>query len=481
MNLMDSMKAMMMKQASKLVANVVRTGDVDQMAGLFSTLSKLAKEPVKSGLKKMAEGAKEHDPMYVSWSKLFQRTNPKVVEKVINNLIINEFAVGEKVRQEKMHEYKTVLPKLAVISPTYACNLRCVGCYAALYGHKYQLSKEEMFSVIRQFNDLGIYFFIITGGEPYFYPYIYDVFKEFNDSFFMTYTNGTLIDDEHAKLLSELGNVTLAISIEGFEEMTDWRRGKGVFNKIKDAWNNLNKYGVIFGASVTATKVNHELLMSDEFWDYLAQNGVAYAWVFQFMPVGADASMDLVPTPEQRYERFRKTDELRLSGKFAFVADFWNHGFLTHGCLAAGSKYLHINAKGYAEPCVFQQFAVDNIREKSIIEILKSPFFEAYKRTIPYSQNLFRPCPIIDNPKVFRSMVNKFNAIAQHPGSERVITDLAPELDKLSEDWKVYADKLWYEEGYSEKYPSKRGVYNYETRMRRYASNEEKLALDKKG
>ncbi|HPG48439.1 MAG TPA: radical SAM protein, partial [Petrotogaceae bacterium] len=273
----------------------------------------------------------------------------------------NEFAAGEKVRQEKMHEYKTVLPKLAVISPTYACNLRCVGCYAALYGHKYQLSKEEMFSVIRQFNDLGIYFFIITGGEPYFYPYIYDVFKEFNDSFFMTYTNGTLIDDEHAKLLSELGNVTLAISIEGFEEMTDWRRGKGVFNKVKEAWNNLNKYGVIFGASVTATRVNHELLMSDEFWDYLAQNGVAYAWVFQFMPVGADASMDLVPTPEQRYERFRKTDELRLSGKFAFVADFWNHGFLTHGCLAAGSKYLHINAKGYAEPCVFQQFAVDNI------------------------------------------------------------------------------------------------------------------------
>jgi hypothetical protein len=162
------------------------------------------------------------------------------------------------------------------------------------------------------------------------------------------------------------------------------------------------------------------------------------------------------------------------------VADFWNHGFLTHGCLAAGSKYLHINAKGYVEPCVFQQFAVDNIREKSILEILKSPFFEAYKRTIPYSDNLFRPCPIIDNPKVFRSMVKKFNAIPQHPGSERVVNELGPELDELAAEWKVYADKLWYEEGYSEKWPSKRGVYNYETRMKRYEKNEEKLALDKK-
>lgn len=33
--------------------------------------------------------------------------------------------------------------------------------------------------------------------------------------------------------MAELGNSTLAISIEGFEEMTDWRRGKGVFDKIK--------------------------------------------------------------------------------------------------------------------------------------------------------------------------------------------------------------------------------------------------------
>ena len=131
--------------------------------------------------------------------------------------------------------------------------------------------------------------------------------------------------------------------------MTDWRRGKGVFNKVKEAWNNLNKYGVIFGASVTATRVNHELLMSDEFWDYLAQNGVAYAWVFQFMPVGADASMDLVPTPEQRYEGFRKTGRTKtFQVSFAFVAEFWNQRFLTQGGMSCSRfEDLHINAKGY--------------------------------------------------------------------------------------------------------------------------------------
>ncbi|HOK16459.1 MAG TPA: radical SAM protein, partial [Defluviitoga tunisiensis] len=242
MAVIDSMKNMMLRQSSKIVSNVVRKADIDQLATLFWTLSKLAKEPAKSGLRKLAEGAENHDPMLMNWSELFKKSEPKVVEKIISNLIINEFAIGEKVRQDLMHEHQTVLPKLGVISPTYACNLRCVGCYAALYGHKYMLSKEEIFDVIKQFNDLGIYFFIITGGEPFVYPYLFDVLEHFKDSYFLIYTNGTLVTEENAKKMAELGNSTLAISIEGFEEMTDWRRGKGVFDKIKNAWEILTKY-----------------------------------------------------------------------------------------------------------------------------------------------------------------------------------------------------------------------------------------------
>ena len=473
-------KGILYRQTGKLVSSILRKTDEEGLYRLFSTLSAFTKEPSKSGLKKLAIMAKEKHPMISSWVRIFKNASPKCAEKVINNLIINEFAIGEPIRQQKMHEHKVVLPKLVVISPTYACNLNCVGCYAGLYGRKYELSKDEVADIIRQANELGIYFFIITGGEPFFWGSLLDILEEFNDSYFLIYTNGTLITEEIAKKLAELGNATLAISVEGFELDTDWRRGRGIFKKILEAWERLRRHGVIFGASVTATKLNHDTIMKDEFWNFLEEQGVAYVWVFQFMPVGMNPTMDLVPTPKQRYERFFKTEEIRLSGRFAFVADFWNHGFLTHGCLAAGAKYLHINAKGYAEPCVFQQFAVDSIREKSLLEILKSPFFEAYKRMVPYSNNLFRPCPIIDNPKVFRAMVKHFNAKPQHEGAEKVVSELAENLDKLAEEWKYYADKLWYEHGYAERYPVNRGVYNYETRMRRYTNREELLAVDKK-
>ena len=428
-----SLKATMMRQAGKFVSRIVRNADEEGLAKLFKTIAMLTKEPAKSGLKKLGRLAEEGHPMLKSWVRVFRNASPASVEKIINNLIINEWVIGEKVRQEKMHEHKVVIPKLVVISPTYACNLNCVGCYAGLYGRKYQLTKEEMESILKQANELGIYFFVITGGEPFIWPHMMEIFEEFIDSYFLVYTNGTLLNEEKVKKLAELGNVTPAVSVEGFERETDWRRGQGVWAKIQKSWELMRKYGVVFGTSVTATKMNHDVIMKDEFWNFLA-----------------------------------------------FVADFWNHGFLTNGCLAAGAKYLHINAKGYVEPCVFQQFAVDNIREKTLLEILKSPFFTAYKRMIPYSTNLFRPCPIIDNPKVFRAMVKKFNAIPQHPGSERVITELADALDKMAEEWRKYADKLWYDIGYSEKYPSNRGVYDYEVRLRRYANNEEKLAVEKK-
>ncbi len=104
------------------------------------------------------------------------------------------------------------------------------------------------------------------------------------------------------------------------------------------------------------------------------------------MPLtGADANFDSVPTPKQRYERFHKLEVMRKGGTFVFLADFWNHGFLVNGCMSGGSNYLHINAKGGAEPCVFQPYAADNVRDKPIIDILRSKFFEGHKKDIPFN------------------------------------------------------------------------------------------------
>ncbi|RKX51565.1 MAG: radical SAM protein [Thermotoga sp.] len=472
---MNSMKTFAMKQAAKIIINVVKNSSEDNMARLFGTLKKFTKEPSYSGLEKMERLAREKDPVIEGFKKTFQRMGKVPLKKLVNNLIFNEFVIGANKRQAASEEYQTVIPALMVISPTYACNLHCVGCYAGVYGNKYHLSKEEVEDIIKQANELGMYFFVISGGEPFFWPHLLDILEEFNDSYFLIYSNGTFIDKDMAKRLAELGNATPALSVEGFEKETDWRRGKGVYKKVTQAWEYMAEEGLIYGASITSTRLNHETLMKDEFWDMLESYGVGYAWVFQYIPIGLGPDMKLAPTPQQRLERFRKVEEVRLSGRFSTVADFWNHGMLVNGCMAGGAKYLHINAKGMAEPCVFQHFAVDSIREKRLIEILKSPYFEAIKKMVPYDNNLLRPCMIIDHPQILRNINKKFGAKPTHEGAENITTKLAPELDKMAAEWKRLSDKVWYNEGYAEKYPVQHGWYSYETRKIRQKERDEKI------
>ncbi|MFM2476286.1 radical SAM protein [Celerinatantimonas sp. MCCC 1A17872] len=413
----------------------------------------------KDGMLNLAQMCHNHDPMVSGWLSALKAMNSISRKKILQNLVFNHVVQGVTLREERGEEYGTRIPFLVLISPTYQCNLKCKGCYSALYGDKYHFSEDEMMDLLQQFYDLGVRFFTFTGGEPLVYKPIMKIFEHFSDCYFMIFTNGTMLSESRVKKLAKLGNVAVTISVEGFQDMTDWRRGEGTYEKIVSAYKLLNQYGVLCGASIMATRTNHEQINGKPFWDYLIDElGAKYAWVFQYMPIGRDATFDLVPTAKQRYERFQFLEALRRSGRLAFLADFWNHGFLVNGCMSGGANYLHINAKGGAEPCVFQQYAVDNVREKSIVEILKSPFFEGYKRQIPFNDNLMQPCPIIDNPNKFRDHIRQCGAQPQHEGSDSYFK-FSSQLDNLAKEWQKYAIKIWDEQGIGHEYHAEHNEY----------------------
>jgi hypothetical protein len=114
--------------------------------------------------------------------------------------------------------------------------------------------------------------------------------------------------------------------------------------------------------------------------------------------------------------------------------------------MAAGKEYLHVNVNGDVEPCVFVHFAADNVKEKSLREILKSDFFTTLRSQQPFDKNLLRPCMIIDHPQVLREAVRKCGARPTHPGAEIIITELGEFLDRLSQDYGRLADEAWAEE-----------------------------------
>ena len=63
-------------------------------------------------------------------------------------------------------------------------------------------------------------------------------------------------------------------------------------------------------------------------------------------------------------------------------------------CGAAGNLLMHINASGGVEPCVFCHISKDNIKEKPLLEILKSEFFEEVRQTIHEAKPFSGKCTI---------------------------------------------------------------------------------------
>lgn len=383
--------------------------------------------------------------LLINLKKASTKMSPNVRKKVLMNLINNAMIQGQPKRKAFADKHSITPPNHLVLSPTMKCNLKCYGCYAWQYSKADDLPYDVCNRIIDEANDIGLYFFVITGGEPFVWDHFYDFLEKHNDSFFQIYTNGTLINVQVAKKLAELGNAVPCISIEGFEKETEERRGSGTWRKIMSAMDTLRENGVLFGYSVTATRSNNKLVVSDELVDFFIEKGCFIGWYFNYIPIGREPNLDLMPTPEQRDYRRKRILEIRKT-KNIIVADFWNDGNLVNGCMAGGKNYLHINVNGDVEPCVFVHFATDNIKEKSLIEVLTSPFFLSFRKRQPFNENHLRPCSIIDNPQVLRDIVSETGAYPTHPGAETIVTDLAKRLDEYSYNYGKIADEVWNKE-----------------------------------
>ncbi|NVM55699.1 MAG: radical SAM protein [Candidatus Helarchaeota archaeon] len=394
---------------------------------------------------------KEKHPSLELFKSTFNRISPNCRDRIIENLLINTGIFAEQKRKALKKKLSFSVPGFIAISPTATCNLNCVGCYASEYTRRESLSFEVVDRILTEAKVLGTYFITIIGGEPFIWPGILEMFEKHNDMYFQIYTNGTLINNEIAERLSNIGNVAPAVSIEGFEKETDERRGVGTFRKVMSAMDNLYRAGVIFGFSATVTKQNSEVLISDEFIDLMILKGCTFGLYFQYIPIGRNPDINLMCTPEQRNIQRVKVNQI-MKKKPILLGDFWNYGPQVGGCLAGARPggYFHINSKGDVEPCVFLPFSVDNIKEKKLIDVIQSPFFKSIQKEQPYCQNnnLLTPCPLIDNPWAIRKVVGEFNVKLSYNGAENVISDpkITTFLDNYSKKYKKITDPIWENE-----------------------------------
>ncbi len=264
------------------------------------------------------------------------------------------------------------VPPIIVLSVTSKCNLHCQGCYhqALRSASESEMSDERLGGLIAEAKELGVSFMVIGGGEPLTRPIILDLAEKYPAIMFLMFTNGLLIDGAVIKKMSENRNIVPLISLEGYENDTDKRRGAGVYAQALSATAKLKKRNIFWGTSLTMTRDNFADITDDNFIKKLVETGCKLFMLVEYTPV-KKGTEDWVLTSEQRMELLRKRDFFKKKYSAVFIALPWDEEEIG-GCLSSGRGFVHISAEGNVEPCPFIPYSDTNLKHLSLKDALQS-------------------------------------------------------------------------------------------------------------
>ena len=286
------------------------------------------------------------------------------------------------------------VPSFLIASITSACNLHCAGCYSRCNEATVdaepvrQLSTEDWKAIFREAEELGVSFIMLAGGEPLLRWDVIEAAGQMKNLLFPIFTNGTYMDDTTFSQLDRCRNLIPVLSIEGDREITDARRGPGVYDRLIAAMDRLHGKNLLFGASITVTTENIRQVTSPEFMAQLVRRGCKLVIYVEFVPVTQEAS-HLAPADAEREYLLAATEKLRATFPELIALAFPGDEKADGGCMAAGRGFFHINSHGGAEPCPFSPYSDVNVRELGVRGALKSPLFMA-----------LRECGALDNDHV---------------------------------------------------------------------------------
>jgi len=447
MNFSDQLKDFTGHQVSKMIVELLRRVSDERLVQLTYLGEKLTSDDellgAIRGVRMMLQNPAH--PARKLFRGVLEYLPPRNRTIIFNTLFNNAWFIGNKKRDQFEKEHGFRPPFVMILSPTWHCNLKCFGCYTLGYQKHPGLPYDLVKRILRECTDLGLHFVTVLGGEPFMYPFLLQMIEEHPQIFFQVYTNGTLMTKEKAKRMRDFGNAMVVVSCEGYQEETDRWRGPGVFKKIMEAMDHLKDANVLFGSSATVTRNNVGVVSSEEWIDFLLKKGIIAQMYFLYLPVNGQGDINLMVTPEQRNHLRKQVMHFRKT-KSMFILDFWNDGPHVQGCIAGGRRYFHINANGDVEPCVYTHVAMDNIKDVSLAEALDSPLFRAIRKRQPHNENHLRPCMIIDNPHIYREIIEETKPYFTHSGAEEIVTKMKEDLDRYAARFGVLADKVWREE-----------------------------------
>lgn len=306
-------------------------------------------------------------------------SNPKESVFMLRFMKASASASRKRKQAEKRGEH---IPPFLIASITSSCNLHCAGCYSRCNHATVdaepvsQLTDEEWLRIFNEADSLGISFILLAGGEPMLRRGVIEAAGKKRHILFPIFTNGTFLDEKYFSLLTKCRNLIPIMSIEGKKEITDARRGEGIYDTLIANMDELHRRGLIFGASVTVTTENVREVASPEFLSELSARGCKAVIFVEFVPV-TEESRHLAPGEAEREFLASEIARLRVERPEMVYISFPGDEKSSGGCVAAGRGFFHINSHGGAEPCPFSPYSDVNIKNGSLRDALHSPLFLA--------------------------------------------------------------------------------------------------------
>lgn len=331
-------------------------------------------------------------------------TRPSIAFRLFK--LIRRQKSAANTRHRLMEEQNISVPPFMIFSLTSRCNLRCKGCYAMARknGGAGEMSMEKVRAVIDEAYDLGVSVCMLAGGEPLVRKEILEITKDYPDMIFPIFTNGTLLDDSIISAFKQQRNVVPVISIEGYEEDTDGRRGEGVFLKLTSAMSRLKEKGIFFGTSLTVTSSNFGTITNDAFIKCLTESGSRLFFFVDYVPV-KEGTENWVLTQSKKEELMQLLNEFKRKFRGLFIA-FPGDEEKFGGCMSAGRGFIHISSGGEVEPCPFAPWSDVSLKDLSLGDALKSEFLSAIRQNHSQLTETVGGCALWEKREWVYSLIN---------------------------------------------------------------------------
>lgn len=302
------------------------------------------------------------------------------------------------------------IPPFLIASITSKCNLHCKGCYAR-FNHdcedieaENQLTDEKWLSLFEEALILGIGFILLAGGEPLMRPDVIKAAGKIQDILFPVFTNGMMINEDYINIFDKYRNLVPVLSIEGNKQNTNIRRGDGVYETLIQAMDKMQKYKILYGASITVTKENLKEVTSKDFLGKLYTRGCMVVFYVEYVPMNADTKESALEDTEREFLK-DKLLELRNNYENMLFISFPGDEKSSGGCLAAGRGFFHINSHGSAEPCPFSPYSDTNLKNITLREAINSPLFRKLRDNNLLMEEHSGGCVLYEKEEIVRSFL----------------------------------------------------------------------------